>query len=60
VYWCGVVGGDLNGRGHQVSPGTLAVAFFTLNDEAARVAYNFFHSPVLISVSVIYLWSEIF
>lgn len=36
-----------------VTAGVLAVAFFTLNHEAAKVAYDFFHSPLLVSVSVI-------
>jgi hypothetical protein len=36
-----------------VSAGVLLVAFFNLSDEASEVTYTFFHSPLLVSASVL-------
>ena len=36
-----------------VSAGVLLVAFFNLSDEASEVTYTLFHSPLLVSASVL-------
>jgi len=36
-----------------VSAGVLLVALFNLSDEASEVTYTLFHSPLLVSASVL-------